>query len=153
MINPLITATTAMFAWETIGKSFPPKLARLIAELTGVDPSEAQCLPIILHQATTTNLLACLAPLVVEHSGKVLNLIGNFNHVLEDIVAETAITSTADEMLDAANVWLKEARGERSIDIADIASITRGMMKQLAGGDRLERKVIYTGLVEIIESK
>jgi hypothetical protein len=92
--------------------------------------------------------------LVVEHSGKVLNLVGNFYHVLEDIVAETATTSTADAMLDAANVWLKEARGESFItDIADVATMTRGMMKQLSKGDRLERKVIYTALVEIIKSK
>ena len=71
--------------------------------------------------------------MVVEHSGKVLNLIGNFYHVLEDMVAETATTSTADAMLDAANMRLKEARGENFItDIADIASISRGMMKQLA---------------------
>jgi hypothetical protein len=59
-------------------------------------------------------------------------------------------------MLDAANVWLKEARSESFMDIADIAtiaSIGRGTMKQLSKGDRLERKVVYTALVEIIGSK
>jgi hypothetical protein len=94
--------------------------------------------------------------LVVEHSGEILNLIGNFYHVLEDIVAETGTTRTADAMLDAANVWLKEARSESFMDIADIAtiaSIGRGTMKQLSKGDRLERKVVYTALVEIIGSK
>jgi hypothetical protein len=111
-------------------------------------------LPIILHLTIITNLLLSLAPLVIEHSGTIVNLIANYYHVLEDIVAETAATSTTDAMLDAASVWLKEARDKNFIaDIADIASISAGMMKQLSNGDRLERKILYTALVEVIESK
>lgn len=138
-----------MFAWKTICKSFASTPTRVV---------ETKHLPIIPHLLITTDPFPCPAPLVVQNgpSEAILNLNDNFHQILEDIVTEMASMSTTDTMLNAANAYLEEARQEASIadiiNITDIAKISPATMLELAKRDRLERKAVYTTLVDIIKS-